>query len=89
MAEVLQITRTSKNNAGKPATFTTVIVADQISSFEYRPNVISLSVNMKSGQTHDFTHLTKEQGDELYALLMGSQHDLGHKAVGFEIRTGF
>lgn len=89
MAEVLQITRTRKDDAGKVSTFTTVILADQISSFEYRPNLISLSVYMKSGQTHDFTILTKQQGDELYALLMGSQHDLGHKEVNFEIKTGF
>ncbi|WP_102788543.1 hypothetical protein [Stenotrophomonas bentonitica] len=89
MAEMLQITRTRKHTTGKASSYTTVILADQIASFEYRPSVISLSVYMKSGQTHDFTSLTKEQGDDLYALLMGSQHDLGHKAVSFDIKTGF
>jgi len=88
MAQLLQITRTHKNDAGKVSSYTTVILADQISSFEYRPDVISLSVYMKSGQSHDFVRLTKEQGDELYELLMGSQHDLEHKTVDFDIRSG-
>jgi len=89
MAHLLQITRTHKNAAGRVSSYTTVIVADQISSFDYRPNVISLSVYMKSGQTHDFTRLTKDQGDGLYELLMSSQHDLEHKTFGFDISTGF
>lgn len=86
MAHALQITTLKQDFDRKTRSFTTVILADQISSFEYLPEMNALSVYMKSGTKHDFTKLTKQQGDELYGLLISSLVEINYVTADLQIQ---
>lgn len=86
MTRALQITCNGKDFENRPYFRTVVIPTDQVSSVEYLSAASSLTIFMKSGQSHQFTNFTKAQFGEIYAAVVDSLQPLGYKIEDLQIK---